>query len=74
MSTTYECEGLITDSLQEANAVFVLRGQYGLEYTEPVWFYVSHDPTRGYDWKVGRLADRLEGAIVTQPRLIPKGQ
>jgi hypothetical protein len=74
MSTTYDCEGLLTDSFQEAKAVFVLRGQHGLEYTDPVWFYVSPDLTRGYDWTVGRLADRLPGAIVRQPRLIPKGQ
>jgi hypothetical protein len=74
MSTAYDCEGLVTESLQEAKAVFVLRGQHGLEYTDPVWFYVSSDPTQGYDWTVGRLADRLPGAIVSQPRLIPKGQ
>ena len=74
MSTTYDCEGLLTDSLQEAKAVFVLRGQHGLEHTDPVWFYVSRDPTGGYDWTVGRLADRLPGAIVPQPRSIPKGQ
>lgn len=74
MSTTYDCEGLLTDSLQEAKAVFVLRGQHGLEHTDPVWFYVSRDPSQGYDWTVGRLADRLPGAIVPQPRLIPKGQ
>jgi hypothetical protein len=74
ISTTYNCEGLLTDSLQEANAVFVLRGQHGLEHTDPVWFYVSSDPSHEYDWRVGRLADRLEGAIVPQPRVIPKGQ
>lgn len=74
MSTTYDCEGLLTDSLQEAKAVFVLHGQHGLEYTDAVWFYVSRDPSGGYDWRVGRLADRLPGAIVPQPRLILKGQ
>jgi len=74
ISTTYDCEGLLTDGFQEANAVFVLRGSHGLERTQPVWFYVSPDPTRGYDWTRGRLADRLEGAIVPQPRSIPKGQ
>jgi hypothetical protein len=74
ISTTYDCEGLITDGFQEANAVFVLRGPRGLERTQPVWFYVSHDPTHGYDWTLGRLADRLEGAIIPQPRSIPEGQ
>jgi hypothetical protein len=74
ISTTYDCDGLITDRLQEANAVFILRGPHGMEHTEPVWFYVSREPTHGYDWTVGRLADRLEGAIVPQPRSIPEGQ
>lgn len=74
MSTSYDCEGLLTGSFQEAKAEFVLRGQHGLERTDPVWFYVSGDPTGGYDWTVGRLADRLPGAIVPQPRVIPKGQ
>jgi hypothetical protein len=74
VTTTYDCEGLITDGFQEANAVFVLRGAHGLECTEPVWFYVSPDPTQGYDWTRGRLADRLPGAMVPQPRSIPKGQ
>jgi hypothetical protein len=70
----YDCKYLLTDGFQEANAVFVLRGPHGLERTQPVWFYVSPDPTRGYDWTIGRLADRLEGAIVPQPRSIPKGR
>ena len=74
ISTTYDCEGLLTDGFQEANAVFVLRGPHGLEHTQPVWFYVTPDPTQGYDWTIGRLADRLPGAIVLQPRSIPKGQ
>jgi hypothetical protein len=74
ISTTYDCAGLLTDGFQEANAVFVLRGPHGLEHTQPVWFYVSPDPTQGYDWTIGRLADRLPGAIVPQPRSIPKGQ
>lgn len=74
ISTTYDCEGLLTDGFQEANAVFVLRGPHGLENTQPVWFYVSPDPTLGYNWTIGRLADRLPGAIVPQPRSIPKGQ
>jgi hypothetical protein len=74
ISTTYDCEGLLTDGFQEANAVFVLRGPHGLEHTQPVWFYVTPDPTQGYDWTMGRLADRLPGAIVLQPRSIPKGQ
>jgi len=73
-TTYYECKDLLTDGFQEANAVFVLRGPHGLEPTEPVWFYVSPDPTQGYDWTIGRLADRLPGAIVPQPRSIPKGQ
>lgn len=74
ISTTYDCEGLLKDGLQEANAVFVLRGPHGLEHTQPVWFYVTPDPTQGYDWTIGQLADRLPGAIVPQPRSIPKGQ
>jgi hypothetical protein len=74
ITTTYDCAGLLTDGFQEANAVFLLRGQHGLERTEPVWFYVSPDPTHGYDWTRGRLADRLPGAIVLQPRSIPEGQ
>jgi len=74
ISTTYDCEGLLTDGFQEANAVFVLRGQHGMEHTEPVWFYVNPDPTQGYDWTRGRLADRLPGAMVLQPRSIPEGQ
>ena len=74
ISTTYDCEGLLTDGFQEANAVFVLRGPHGLEHTQPVWFYVSPDPTQGYDWTIGRLADRLPGVIVPQPRSIPKRQ
>jgi hypothetical protein len=74
MSTPYDCEGLITESFQEAKAEFIVRGQHGLERTEPVWFYVSPDPIQGYDWTVGRLADRLPGALVPQPRLIPNGQ
>ncbi len=74
ISTTYDCDGLITDGFQEANVVLILRGPHGLERTEPVWFYVSPDPTQGYDWTPGRLADRLEGAIVPQPRSIPEGQ
>jgi len=74
ISTTYDCEGLLTDGFQEANAVFVLRGPHGLEHTQPVWFYVTPDRTQGYDWRIGRLADRLPGAIVLQPRSIPKGQ
>jgi hypothetical protein len=74
ISTTYDCEGLITDGFQEANAVFVLRGAHGLEKTAPVWFYVSPDPTGGYYWTIGRLSDRLEGALVPQPRSIPQGQ
>lgn len=74
ITTTYDCKDLLTDGLQEANAVLVLRGPHGLEHTQPVWFYVSPDPTQGYAWTIGRLADRLPGAIVPQPRSIPKGQ
>ena len=70
----YDCKYLLTNGFQEANAVFVLRGPHGIERTEPVWFYVSPDPTQGYDWTIGRLADRLPGAIVLQPRSIPQGQ
>ena len=73
-STTYACEGLITDGLQEANAVFTIRGSRGMEQTTPVWFYVNPNPAHGYDWTVGRLADRLPGAIVPQPRSLPEGQ
>jgi hypothetical protein len=74
ISTTYDCDGLVTDGFQEANAVFILRGPHGLERTEPVWFYVSPDPTAGYDWTLGRLAGRLPGAMIPQPRSIPEGQ
>jgi hypothetical protein len=73
-STTYDCEGLITDGFQEANAAFTVRGSRGMEQTTPVWFYVNPDPAHGYDWTVGRLADRLPGAIVPQPRSLPEGQ
>lgn len=74
MTTSYDCEGLISDQFQEAKAEFVLRGQHGLVKTDPVWFYVSSDRAGGYDWGIGCLADRLPGAIAPQPRLIPKGQ
>jgi len=73
-STTYACEGLITDGFQEANAVFTIRGWRGMEQTTPVWFYVNPDPDHGYGWNVGRLADRLPGAIVVHPRTLPEGQ
>jgi hypothetical protein len=70
----YDCKFIFTDGFQEANAVFVLRGAHGLERTQPIWFYVSPDPTEGYNWTTGRLADRLPGAIVPQPRSVPKEQ
>ena len=73
-STTYDCAGYLMDGFQEAHTVFVLRGSRGLEYTEPVWFYVFPDATLGYRWTKGRLADRLPGMIVPQPRSLPEGQ
>lgn len=74
ISTTYDCKELITDGFQEANALFLLRGSHGLVSTEPIWFYVFPDKTLGYGWTRGRLADRLPGMIVPQPRSIPEGQ
>jgi hypothetical protein len=77
ISTTYDCSELLRDGVQglrEANVVFVLRGSHGLVSTEPVWFHVFPDATLGYGWTLGRLADRLPGTIVRQPRSLPEGQ
>jgi hypothetical protein len=74
ISTTYDPSELVADTFQEANAVFVLRGSRGLVRTEPVWFHVFRDAALGYGWTIGRLADRLPGNIVSQPRSIPEGQ
>jgi|GEM_PF-6178724 len=72
-STTYDCTEFLTDGFREANIVFVLRGSHGLVPTDPVWFYIFRDGA-GYGWRRGRLADRLPGVIVAQPRSIPEGQ
>ncbi|MGA7236395.1 MAG: hypothetical protein WBY44_11990 [Bryobacteraceae bacterium] len=72
-STTYDCTEFLTDGFREANIVFVLRGSHGLVPTEPVWFYIFRDGA-GYGWRTGRLAERLPGAIVRQPRSISEGQ
>jgi hypothetical protein len=71
--TTYDCADLLADGLREVSAVFVLRGAHGRVSTEPVWFHVFPDADLGYGWTIGRLADRLPGVIVQQPRSIPEG-
>jgi hypothetical protein len=72
-STPYDCTEFLTDGFREANIVFVLRGSHGLVPTEPVWFCIFRDGP-SYGWRRGRLADRLPGTIVQQPRSIPEGQ
>jgi len=56
----------------EANAVFVLRGATELETTEPQWFYVGDPPPQSSHcvWYMGRVADRLPGAIVRRPKIM----
>jgi hypothetical protein len=71
ISTEYDCKEVGADGLQEANAVFVLRGSHGLVTTEPVWFCFYPDAAGGYQWHVGRLSDRQPGVIPRQPRSIP---
>jgi hypothetical protein len=71
-STTYDCTEFLTDGFREANIVFALRGSRGRVLTEPVWFYIFRDGP-DYRWRRGRLADRLPGTIVQQPRSIPEG-
>jgi hypothetical protein len=56
----------------EAYGVFVLKGATGAVTTEPEWFYVSYgSPNYKFPWEMGRLSERLEGAIVREPRLLP---
>lgn len=59
---------------KEASCVMHLKGAKGIVVTEPVWFYVGYGNQRA-DWTKGRLADRQEGAIVPQPKVlrIPRG-
>jgi hypothetical protein len=57
----------------EAYGVLVLKGATDTVTTEPQWFYVSYgSPTYRFPWEVGRVAERLPGAIVKEPRLLPK--
>jgi hypothetical protein len=69
-----DCAEWLNASFREANIVFQLKGAAGILTTEPVWFYFYPEPAVGYGWRVGRLADRQPGVIVSQPRIIPGGQ
>ncbi|HUO28268.1 MAG TPA: hypothetical protein VMU80_03550 [Bryobacteraceae bacterium] len=72
-SVTYDCSEFLTEGPREANIVFYLMGSHGRVPTEPVWFYIFRDGP-SYGWRRGRLAERLPGMIVQQPRSIPEGQ
>ena len=63
-------------STVEVSAVFEVIGASGNASTEPVWFYCYPDPDQkfGVDWKVGRLRDRLPGAVVQNPRALREMQ
>ena len=56
----------------EAYGVLVLKGATGTVTTEPEWFHVSYgSPNYKFPWGMGRVAERLAGAIVKVPRLLP---
>ena len=73
-SIWFNCAALLRPEggFREVSAVFQVNGASGVELTEPVWFYFYSDPGEMtlHDWRVGRLSDRLPGALVRQPRTI----
>jgi hypothetical protein len=56
----------------DTSVVFRLKGANGLLKTEPVWSSFSPEPSTGYGWILGNANDRQVGAIVDQPREVPK--
>lgn len=56
----------------EMSAMFYVRGPEGIEVLAPVFFYYWSEvgEMTVHDWNIGKLSDRLPGAIVAQPRKI----
>jgi hypothetical protein len=54
----------------EMSAMFYVRASEGIEVLPPVYFYYWSEvgEMTVHDWNIGRLSDRLPGAIVAQPR------
>ena len=71
VAVSVDCAEWLRSAMQEASIVFQLQGATGRLTTRPAWFYFYPEKPAGYDWRVGRLADRRPGAIVQQPRIIP---
>jgi hypothetical protein len=56
----------------EAYGILVLKGATDTVTTKPEWFYVSYgSPNYRFPWEMGRLSERVEGAMVKVPRLLP---
>lgn len=72
MQAEVDCSEFVTSTAQEASVVFRLKGPAGTVITEPVWFYFYAEAGAPYGWRPGRLADRQPGAIMPEPRLVPK--